>query len=696
MPASGTTSSASSTLNTTVSQPISVNLMPEFNPSKDNWFYWKERLEIHFDEIECTEEKQQRTVLLKFIGIEAYAVVRSLCDPKLPKDVEYTELCQYLESQYTPTVIIFRERKRFFDTEKESEETVSAWFARIKNLASKCKFGSSLDTFVLNKFVCGLSGKLFERLCEEDEKLTIKDALKKALIAETKIRAKEGNDSGVNFVRQKGRVKRSGANGTVSGANGEPVSKKRCTHCGWGTHQSDSCRFKRSKCHYCGSIGHLASVCIKKSKQINYIDSDSESEGDCDCNNENFSNVNFSQIKAKQSSKGVNSCDFSIYTVHMGNEQSAKMKDSESCLSVLSEDVELGSSVYVLPVEFNGVKLDITCDTGAPLNLMSIKMFDKFFSRRSLRPCSLPFTAYGGHKIKTCGEFSVPVTYRGLTKDVSFIVTDTTNSPLLARSFLRKFGFDLVQVDSQVNSVRHFDSILEKIKRDFRDIFDGKLGAYNVAKVHLSIDKEAKPIFFKPRPVPFAWKSKIEEQLNKLVESGVLELVNNSNWGCPIVPIPKPNGELRICGDYKVTINKFLTDFKYPLPRIEEIFASLQGGQLFTKLDLSNAYNQLILDDESQELCAWSTHIGIFKMKRLPFGVKPAGPIFQQTMEKLLSDIPNVINYMDDIVITGPSFESHVNTLMSVLSKLQGVGLKLNLDKCAFFQKKNFVFGVQH
>lgn len=222
------------------------------------------------------------------------------------------------------------------------------------------------------------------------------------------------------------------------------------------------------------------------------------------------------------------------------------------------------------------------------------------------------------------------------------------------------------------------------------------MGAYNVAKVHLSIDKEAKPIFFKPRPVPFAWKSKIEEQLNKLVESGALKLVNNSNWGCPIVPIPKPNGELRICGDYKVTINKFLTDFKYPLPRIEEIFASLQGGQLFTKLDLSNAYNQLILDDESQELCAWSTHIGIFKMKRLPFGVKPAGPIFQQTMEKLLSDIPNVINYMDDIVITGPSFESHVNTLMSVLSKLQGVGLKLNLDKCAFFQKKNFVFGVQH
>lgn len=100
--------------------------------------------------------------------------------------------------------------------------------------------------------------------------------------------------------------------------------------------------------------------------------------------------------------------------------------------------------------------------------------------------------------------------------------------------------------------------------------------------------------------------------------------------GTPLVPILKPNGELRICGDYKVTINKFLIDYKYPLPRIDEIFAALQGGKLFTKLDLSNAYNQLELDRESQLLCTWSTHIGTLKMKRMPFGIKPAAAIFQK------------------------------------------------------------------
>lgn len=79
--------------------------------------------------------------------------------------------------------------------------------------------------------------------------------------------------------------------------------------------------------------------------------------------------------------------------------------------------------------------------------------------------------------------------------------------------------------------------------------------------------------------------------IRKLVDQGMLEQVDSSDWGTPLVPILKPNGELRVWADYKVTINKYLNEFRYPLPRIDEIFAALQGGQRFTKLDLFQAQN---------------------------------------------------------------------------------------------------------
>lgn len=150
----------------------------------------------------------------------------------------------------------------------------------------------------------------------------------------------------------------------------------------------------------------------------------------------------------------------------------------------------------------------------------------------------------------------------------------------------------------------------------------------------------------------------------------------------------KPNGQLRVCGDYKTTINRFLVDFKYPLPRIDQIYASMQGGKIFTKLDLSNAYNQLVLDEESQKLCTWSTSKGIFKMTRLPFGVKPAASIFQKTIECLISEFKNVFTYQDDIVVTGSNFSDHLDLLRKVLNKIQEAGLKLNINKCEFFKDK--------
>ncbi|XP_046384970.1 uncharacterized protein K02A2.6-like [Ischnura elegans] len=125
----------------------------------------------------------------------------------------------------------------------------------------------------------------------------------------------------------------------------------------------------------------------------------------------------------------------------------------------------------------------------------------------------------------------------------------------------------------------------------------------------------------------------------------------------------RPDGRLRLCVDYKVTVNKYLDDIKHPLPRIEELFAALQGGEYFTKLDFYQAYNQLELTDETKKLLAWSTHRGIFVPNRLPFGTKPACALFQKSLEKVLQGLTGVINFLEDNVVAGKSREEHFNNL---------------------------------
>ena len=95
---------------------------------------------------------------------------------------------------------------------------------------------------------------------------------------------------------------------------------------------------------------------------------------------------------------------------------------------------------------------------------------------------------------------------------------------------------------------------------------------------------------------------------------------NSREWAAPIVVVPKANGSVRTCGDFKVTFNPHLNVDQYPLPLPEDLFTSLEGCRLFTKLDLSQAYLQLELDEESQKLYTVNTSLGLFQYSRMPFG----------------------------------------------------------------------------
>lgn len=160
--------------------------MQEFNPKVVEWVEWKERLEVHFMEIACEDENAKAATLLRALANEPYSLLRALCDPDLPSKKTYEELCTILDRHFLPPVIIYRERLHFYSATKSPTETVTAWYARVKKLAVKCKF-NPLEEFLRDRFVIGMAAeeKIFEKLCEQDQKLTLAEAYSKALICET-------------------------------------------------------------------------------------------------------------------------------------------------------------------------------------------------------------------------------------------------------------------------------------------------------------------------------------------------------------------------------------------------------------------------------------------------------------------------------------------------------------------------------
>ena len=103
------------------------------------------------------------------------------------------------------------------------------------------------------------------------------------------------------------------------------------------------------------------------------------------------------------------------------------------------------------------------------------------------------------------------------------------------------------------------------------------------------------------------------------------------------MPVWKKDKEsVRVRGNFKLTVNKFARLDRYPIPRIEDLLAKLAGGKQFSKLDMSQAYQQLLLDESSRQYVVINTHKGLFRYSRLPFGVSSAPGIFQRVMKDLL------------------------------------------------------------
>ena len=266
---------------------------------------------------------------------------------------------------------------------------------------------------------------------------------------------------------------------------------------------------------------------------------------------------------------------------------------------------------------------------------------------------------------------------------------------LLGRTWLSEIKLDWTSLlndhKEQVNNVNKSESIsgqLEHLVKNYSDIFSDNLGLMKGFKVKINVEPNVSPKFVKARTAHFAMKDVVEAEIDKMEKEGILKSVSFSDWASPIVIVPKPDGNIRICSDYKRTINPVIKNDTYPQPTPEELFSKIQEGKKFSKIDLTKAYLQLELDEESQKFLTINTCKGLKHFTRLPYGVKPASGIFQRVIENALTNISNTAVKIDDILISGRDDSEHLQNIEKVFQVLKDLGVTVNKKKYTFFAKE--------
>ena len=338
-----------------------------------------------------------------------------------------------------------------------------------------------------------------------------------------------------------------------------------------------------------------------------------------------------------------------------------------------------------IDVKLNGRPLKMEVDTGAALSIVSEKVWMTVKGTGRLQTSRVVLRTYNQAKLTVLGETKVQVEYGDQFHSLMIRVVKEGGPSLVGRDWLKHLQLDWKMVCNVQCSVEK-DSVWQSVLSKYSNIFKPGLGMMKEITAKLKLKPRAVPQFHRARSVPFSLKGAVEQEIHRLEELGVLERVVHSEWAAPIVVVPKKDGRVRLCGDYKVTVNKFLDVDQYPLPKPNELFATLTGGKRFTKLDLSQAYTQMVLEEDSRCYVTINTHIGLFRYTRLPFGVASSPAVFQAAMDSILQGISGVICYIDDILITGKSDEQHLKALEEVLKRLDHHGLVLEKEKCFFFK----------
>nr|VZI45708.1 unnamed protein product [Spirometra erinaceieuropaei] len=216
---------------------------------------------------------------------------------------------------------------------------------------------------------------------------------------------------------------------------------------------------------------------------------------------------------------------------------------------------------------------------------------------------------------------------------------------------------------------------------------DTSLG--RTAVIRDSIDTgTSKPLWQPPRRIPPHFQKEVSDLIQTMLTTGIIR-PSKSPWASPVTLVPKKDGKLLFCIDYR-RLNAVTTRDSFPLPRIDVTLEALAGAQWFSTLDLKSGYWQVEEEPKDRPKTAFILPQGLFEFETMPFGLCNAAATFQRLMQSVLAHLypHSCLIYLDDVTVFGRTAQQHNANLAAVLSALRDAGLRLNPQKCKFLCRK--------
>ena len=660
---------------------IHVNPVPPFDPHSEpssvsqRWKKWVKSFELFAAASGCTDDSQKRQLFLHCAGGDVQDIFDTLADT----GDSFGDAKNGLDNYFIPQTNTTYNRHQFRKEKQREGETIAQYVTRLRRLAADCGFQTDhVSEFIRDQVIdCCLSQRLCTKLLAE-KSLTLNRLLELAQAMEaSESQAAQISHDGTCSVRrvqsfnhrkprqqqtpnppppQSKRCSYRHSNHRVSDRRQPPgavqnnqSNRPRCSRCGILGHKGDECRISRTvTCFKCNKVGHFATCCRSTATS--------------------FARPQIEKPKVR----------------HLQEEHTEDISSDENIYAFYNSKEDL-ADVYI-----NNTPVSMIIDNGASCNVINWNIAKQ--CGLSPVPCNKILRPYLSPPVHCKFQAFVTISAGDVqATDTAVIIAPDDAPPLLGRDTAKQLG--VLKVVLPVNHVPTVN-ICEEIAKKYPGIDKG-IGRLRDFEVKLYIDESVPPVQRKHNRVPIHLRSKVEKEIQRLLNEDIIEPVTGpTTWVSSIVTPPKPKSpnEIRICVDMREA-NRAIQRTRHVTPTLEELIADLNGATVFSKIDLRSGYHQLQLDEKSRDITAFSSHVGLFRFKRLIMGVNSAAEVFQHTVQTVIAGICGARNISDDIIIFGCNEEDHDRALHETLRRIHQAGMTINLGKCLFRQPQIEFFG---